>query len=113
MRAPAFEVFDDGEEVADGAGEAVEAHDHEDIAGADLAHQPGEDGAGARGAGAVFLVEDLVAGGAKFVDLSVGGLVFGGDAGVADEASGGRGGRAGDGGGSGRRFRRFVQYGKI
>jgi hypothetical protein len=45
MRAPAFEVVDDGEEVADRAGEAVEAHDDEDVAGLNLAPEPGEDGA--------------------------------------------------------------------
>jgi hypothetical protein len=50
----------------------------------------------------VFLVEDLASGGAKFVDLGVGRLIFGGDAGVADEAPvGRRGGGAGDCGGSG------------
>jgi len=57
MHASAFEVFDHGEQVADGAREAVEAHDHEDVAGLDLAQEPGEDGASARGAGSVFLVD--------------------------------------------------------
>ena len=51
----------------------------------------------------MFLVDSLAAGGAEFVDLGVGRLVFGGDAGVADVAPvGGRGGGAGDCGGSGR-----------
>jgi hypothetical protein len=89
MRAPALKLLDRGEQVADRARQAIEAHDHEDVAASDLAQQPGEERPGARGAGAVLLVDDLAAGGAKFVDLRVGGLVLGRNAGVADQASGG------------------------
>ena len=89
MRALRLELLDEGEQVADRAGEAVEAHDDEDVAGGDLAHELGEDGPGARGAGAVFLVDDVASGGAQFVDLGVGRLLLGGDAGVAEKANGG------------------------
>ena len=55
----------------------------------DLAHKLGQHRPSARGAGAVLLMDDLAAGGAQLVDLRVGRLLLGGDAGVADEAAGG------------------------
>ena len=52
----------------------------------------------------MLLVDDEAAGGAEFVDLGVGGLVFGRDAGVADQATVGQGGGTNDCGGSGLRI---------
>ena len=89
MRAAGFELLDDGEQVADRAGEAIEADDGEGFAGADFAEQAGKDRAGSIGARGMLFEHGLAAGGAEFVELRVGALLFGGDAGVADQAVGG------------------------
>ena len=75
--------------MADRARQAVETHDDKDVAGADLFHEAGELGARARGAGAVLLEDRLAACAAQLVGLGVGRLVFGRDAGIAEEAAGG------------------------
>ena len=51
-----LQALDDVEEMADRAGEAVEADDDENIAWPDLAHQSGELRPSARGARPVFPV---------------------------------------------------------
>jgi len=71
MRAARFQPFDRLEEMADRAGEAVEPHHNEDIAGLDLPHQAGELGAGARGAGAVLAEDHIAVGGGEFVGLRI------------------------------------------
>ncbi len=57
MRAALLQPLDDLEQMADGAGEAVEADDDEDVAGGDLAHQLCQHRPRARGAGAVLLMD--------------------------------------------------------
>jgi hypothetical protein len=57
--------------MADGSRQTVQAHDDEDVASADLAHQPGEFWTRARGAGAALLVERRAAGGVQSVWASV------------------------------------------
>lgn len=84
MRAALLERFEDLQQMADRARQPVEAHDDEDLAALDLAHELGEHRPGARGAGAMLLVNDYVAGGAQLVELSVGRLLLGRNAGVTD-----------------------------
>ena len=91
MRARGLELLDDGEKMADGAGETVEPHDDEGIAAANVAKDAGEHRPAAIGAGGVLLKDFVAAGGVEFVALRVGVLSFGGDPGVADEAARGRG----------------------
>ena len=90
MRAAGFELLDDGEQVADRAGEAIEADDGEGFAGADIAQQAAEHGPASIGAGGTLFEHSGAAGGAEFVKLRIGALLFGGDAGVADQPAGGR-----------------------
>src|SRR5271165_4064273 len=82
-----LQQLDDFEEVADRAGEAVEADDDEDIAGPDLAHQSGELWPSPRRARAVLLVDCRAARRAQFVGLGVGGLILGRDPRVAQKTS--------------------------
>ena len=89
MRAALLERFDDLQQMADRARQPVEADDDEHLAALDLANELGEHRPGARGAGAMLLVNDCAAGGAQLVELGVGRLLLGRDAGVADEAAGG------------------------
>jgi hypothetical protein len=42
MRAALLQPFDDLEQMADGAGEAVETDDDEHVSGGDLGHQLGQ-----------------------------------------------------------------------
>ena len=95
MRAALLERFDHLQQMADRARESVEADDDEHVAAADLANQLRQHRPRARRAGSVLLMDDPAAGGAQLVDLSVGGLVLGGDAGVADQAADGAGRRRG------------------
>ncbi len=87
MRALRFQTLDDLEQMADGSRQTIQAHDDEDIASADLAHQPGKFWPCARGAGAVLLKNLRAAGGAQLVGLGVGRLILGRDAGVAQKAA--------------------------
>ncbi len=85
-RAGGLERRDDGEEMAHRAGEAVEPHDHQGIAGPDVAEQAGEHGPAAIGARGLFDEDRVAARGAERVALRIGALLLGGDAGIADEA---------------------------
>jgi hypothetical protein len=87
MRALGLELFDDGEEVADRAGEAVESDHDQRLAGVDVAQQAREHVPRAISAGGVFLVYGGAAGGAKVVELRIGALLFGGYPRVADQAA--------------------------
>ena len=89
MRAARFELLDDGEQVADRAGEAIEPDHDQGFAGADLAQQARQHRPAAVGAGGVLFEDHVAAGGAEFVALRVGALFFGGDPRVADQAAGG------------------------
>ena len=95
--AALLQSLDDFEEVADRAGEAVEADDDEDIAGPDLAHQPGELWPSPRRARAVLLVDRRAASRVQFVGLGVRGLILGGDPRVAQKTSCRAGRGAGEG----------------
>lgn len=90
MRAALGQVLDDREEMAHGTGQPVQPHDDEDVAGADLAEQPGEGRAGSRGARAVLGHDLDAAGGAQLLRLRVGLLLLGRDAGIADQTAAGR-----------------------
>ena len=91
MRALGLELLDDGEQVADRAGEAIEPDHDQGLAGADLAQQARQHRPGAIGAGGVLLEHRGAAGGAQFVELRIGALFLGGDPRVADQTA--RGGR--------------------
>jgi hypothetical protein len=78
MRTIGFELLDDGEQMADRAGEAVEPNHDQDLAGADLAQQARQHRPGAIGTGGVLFVHRVAAGGAQFVELRVGALFLGG-----------------------------------
>ena len=56
MRALGFELFDDSEQVADRAGEAIEPDDDQGLAGADLAQQAPQHWPGAIGAGGLLRI---------------------------------------------------------
>jgi hypothetical protein len=75
------------EQVANGAGEAVETNDDEYVAGGDLAHQLGQHRPRARGAGAVLLMDQAAADRLEFVDLGVSRLILGRDTGIANKAA--------------------------
>ncbi len=87
MPTAGFELFDDGEQVADRAGEAIEPDHDEGLAGADLAQQTCQHGAAAIGAGGVLLKDRVAAGGAQFVALWIGPLLLGGDPRIADQTA--------------------------
>ena len=55
MRAGRLQLLDDGQEVTDGTGEAVEADHDQGVAGPDVAQQMRQDGPVAVGARSVFL----------------------------------------------------------
>ena len=77
MGAALLQALDDVEEMADRAGEAVEADDDENIAWSDLAHQPCELWPSARSARRVFSVNCRAAHRAQLIGLRVRGLVLG------------------------------------
>jgi len=82
------------------------------VAGGKVTHQAGEHRPGPGRPRSVLFVDGLAAGRAQLVDLRVGGLILGRDAGVADQASDWPGG-GGDEGGHGvfrRVFGPFVHY---
>jgi hypothetical protein len=54
MRAALFQPLDDLEQMADGAGEPVEADDDEDVAGGNVAYQLRQHRTRTRGTGAVL-----------------------------------------------------------
>ena len=87
MATADFELFDDGEQVADRAGEAIEPDHDEGLAGADLAQQARQHGAAAIGAGGVLLEDRVATGGAQFVALRIGTLLLGGDPRIADQTA--------------------------
>ena len=87
MRACGLQLLDDGEQMADRAGEAIEPDHYKGLARADIAQQTRQDGPIAIGAGGVFFKNGGAAGCAQFVELRIGALFFGGDAGVADQTA--------------------------
>ncbi len=95
--AALLQPLDDFEEVADRAGEAIEADDGEDIAGPDLAHQSGEFRPSPRRSRAVLLVDCRAARRVQLVGLGVRGLILGGDPRVAQKTSCRAGMGAGEG----------------
>ena len=95
--AALLQALDDVEEMADRAGEAVEADDDQNIAGSDFAHQSGELRPSARSARPVFLVNCRAARRAQLIGLRVRGLILGRDARVAQKTSCRAARRAGEG----------------
>ncbi len=90
--APAgLQLLDDGQQVADRAGEAIEPDHDQGFAGADVAQQARQHGPAAIGAGGVLFEDRGAAGGAQFVELRIGALFVGGDPRVADQAACGGG----------------------
>ena len=87
MRALRLELLDDGEQVADRAGEAVEPDHDQGLAGADLAQQARQHRPAAIGAGGVLLEHRGAAGGAQLVELRIGALFLGGDPRIADQTA--------------------------
>ena len=87
MRALGLELLDDGEQVADRAGEAIEPDHDQGFAGVDVAQQARQHRPAAIGAGGVFLEDRVAAGGAQFVELRIGALFLGGDPRIADQAA--------------------------
>jgi hypothetical protein len=85
MRALGLELLNDGEEVADRAGEAVEPDHDQRLAGTEVAQQAREHRPGAIGAGGVFLVHSGAPGCAQLVELRIGALFFGGHPRIADQ----------------------------
>jgi hypothetical protein len=65
MRPRFFQLFDDGQQVADRAGEAIEPDHDQGFAVADLAEQARQHGSAAIGAGGMFFEECGAAGGAQ------------------------------------------------
>jgi hypothetical protein len=61
VRAVGLELFDDGEEMTDGAGEAVQPDHDQGFAGLDFAKQSRQYGPGSIGPGRVFLKEGSAA----------------------------------------------------
>jgi len=90
VRPLGLELLDDGEQVADRAGEAVETDDNQGLAGADVAQEAGEHRTGAIGTRGVLLEDRVAAGGAEIVALRIGALFVGGDPSIADQAAWGR-----------------------
>ena len=86
-----LELLDDGQQMADRAGETIEPDHHQGFAGADLAQQARQHGSAAIGAGGVLFEDCGAAGGAQFVELRIGALFVGGDACIADQAACGGG----------------------
>ena len=82
-------MFNDGQQVADRAGETIEPDHDQGFAGTDFAQQARQHGSAAIGAGGMLLEDCGAAGGAQFVKLRIGALFLGGDACVADQAAGG------------------------
>ena len=87
MPTAGFKLLNDGEQVADRAGEAIEPDHDEGLAGADLAQQARQHGAAAIGAGGVLLEDRLATGGAQFVALRICTLLLGGDPRIADQTA--------------------------
>ena len=69
---PGLQPLDDLQQVANGAGEAVEPDHDKDVAGTDFLEKAGEFRSGPRSAGPVFLEDRRAAGSPQFVDLGVG-----------------------------------------
>ena len=91
MRACGLQLLDDGEQMADRAGEAIQPDHDQGLAGADIAQQARQHGPIAIGAGGVFFKNGGAAGCAQFVELRIGALFVGGNAGVADQTACGGG----------------------
>ena len=87
MPTAGLELFDDSEQVADRAGEAIEPDHDEGLPGADLAQQTRQHGTAAIGAGGVLLEDRVATGGAQFVALRIGTLLLGGDPRIADQTA--------------------------
>ena len=71
MRPHVLQLLDDGEQVADRAGEAVEPDHDQGVAGLDGAQQAGQDRAAAVGAGGVFLEDVGAAGRLQLIELRI------------------------------------------
>jgi len=65
----------------------AEAGHDQGLAGANIAQQARQHGPTAIGAGGVFFTDGCAAGRAKLVELRIGALLVGGDAGVADQTA--------------------------
>ena len=88
MRTAGLELLDDGEQMADRAGEPIKPDHDQGFAGADLAEQTRQYRPASIGTGRVFFQHRVAAGGAEFVELRIGALFLGGDARVADQSAG-------------------------
>jgi hypothetical protein len=81
------QVGDGVDQVAQGAAEAIQLPHHEGVAGAQLVEQLGEGGAVGAGAAGGLGEDPVAAGVLEGVDLELGVLVGGGDAGIAKQMS--------------------------
>lgn len=87
MDSRTFELLDDREQMTDGAGQPIKAHDDQRFAGADVTQQSGQHWAATVGPGGIFLQHRLTARRVKFIALRIGTLVLGRDPGIADKPS--------------------------
>ena len=87
MRARGLQLLDDGQQVADRAGQTIEPDHDQGFAGADLAQQARQHGPAAIGAGGMLLEDRGAAGRAQLVELRIGALFLGGDPCVADQTA--------------------------
>ena len=87
MRASGLELLDDGEEMADRAGEAIEPDHDQGFAGADLVQQARQHRPAAVCAGGVLLEHRGAAGRAQFVELRIGALFLGRDPRIANQTA--------------------------
>jgi hypothetical protein len=88
LRALGLELFDDSEQVADRAAEAIEPDDDQGLARADLAQQARQNRPGTIRAGGM---RGVAAGGAQLVELRIGAPFFGRDPCLADQTAHGCG----------------------
>jgi hypothetical protein len=83
--AAVSEAGDDVDQVAQGAAEAVQFPDDDGVAGAQLVRDLGEDGPVAAGAAGGLGEHPIAPRSGEGVDLELGLLVGGGDAGIAEQ----------------------------
>jgi hypothetical protein len=75
LRPRRLQSLDDGQQMADGAGETIEPDHHQGFAGTDVAQQTWQHGPATIGAGRVLFEDCGAAGGAQFVERRIGALL--------------------------------------
>jgi hypothetical protein len=87
MRASGFELFDDREEMADRAGEAIKPDHYQGFAWADLVQQARQHRPAPVCAGGMLLKRGGAAGGAQLVELRIGALFLGRNPRIANQTA--------------------------